>query len=138
MFSFVSSVICVVVGVLLVASAFYIQKKEDRMRIPGFYTEATVVANVPKKGKAQNLRDVTFEFTKDFKVIHCTNSYCVEEAESWREGRHFLIVYDETQDKVFCNPMKAYRKKQAVCIAVGGIVILVGIQWSILAAGLLF
>lgn len=138
MFSFVSSVICVIVGVLLVASAFVVQKKENRMRAPGFYTEAIIVANVPKKGKTQNLRDVTFEFTKDFRVIRCTNSYSVEEAEYWREGRHFLIVYDEIQDKVFCNPMKAYRKKQAVCIAVGGIVILVGIQWSILAAGLLF
>lgn len=138
MFSFISSVMCVIVGVCVVASAFYIQKKEDRMRMPGFYTEATVVSNVPQTGHAQTIRNVTFEFTKDFKVIHCTNSYSAEEAASWREGRHFLIVYDEAQDKVFCNPMKAYRKKQAVCMVVGGIVILVGIQWSILAAGLLF
>lgn len=138
MLSFIGSVLCIVVGLALIGNAFYIQKKEDRMRIPGFYTEAVIVKNVPSKNTPSKMRDVTFEFTKDFKVWHCTNRYSEKEADLWREGRHFLIVYDEAQDKVYCNPMKAYRKKQAITMGIGGIVILVGIQWSILAAGLIF
>lgn len=136
MLSFIGSILCLIVGIATVAWSFHIQKEEDKERVPGFYTEASIVAN--KLTKDQTKRKVTFEFTKDFRVLHCTNQYEAEEAALWREGKRFLIVYDEGADKVYCNPMKESRKKQALCMVIGGVVILVGIQWSILAAGLMF
>lgn len=136
MLSFIGSILCLIVGIATVAWSFHIQKEEDSERVSGFYTEASIVAN--KLTKDQTKRKVTFEFTKDFKVLHCTNQYDVDEAAPWREGKRFLIVYDEGADKVYCNPMKESRKKQALCMVIGGVVILVGIQWSILAAGLMF
>lgn len=58
-------------------------------------------------------REVTFEFTKDFQVLRCTNSYPEKDAEVGRSVAILLIVYDEVADMVYYNPMKKSRQKQA-------------------------
>lgn len=114
-------------GIGLIAATFYVQRQEDRERMPGFYTTAEIVAIKPGKKKSELA--VTFEFTKDFKIKQVTNQYSQEEAGHWITGRKSLIVYDETQDKIYYNPMAKYRKKQAIMIMAGFLVLLFGISW---------
>lgn len=135
---FAGGVICMLAGLLLIGSTFYVQKREDKARMPGYYTTGTIVANKPGKGKSNaQKREVTFEFTKDFQVLRCTNSYPENEAENWKVGRNTLIVYDEATDMVYCNPMQESRKKQAVLMLLGGIVLLTGMYWSVTVCGLM-
>lgn len=135
---FAGGVICMLVGLLLIGSTFYVQKQEDKERLPGYYTTGTIVANKPGAEKSNmRKREVTFEFTKDFQVLRCTNSYPEKDAENWKVGRNTLIVYDEVADMVYYNPMKKSRQKQAVLMSVGGIVLLAGIYWSIAVCGLM-
>lgn len=135
---FAGGIVCMLLGIFLIASTFYVQKQEDKARMAGYYTTGTIVANKPSAGSAKNQkRDVTFEFTKDFQVLRCTNSYPKEEAENWKVGRNTLIVYDEVADMVYYNPMKKFRHKQAVLMLVGGIILLTGIYWSITVCGLM-
>ncbi len=114
-------------GIGLIAATFYVQKQEDAARMPGFYTTAEIIKIKPGKQKTELA--VTFEFTKDFKIKQVTNLYPKEEAESWITGRKSLIVYDETQEKIYYNPMKESRKKQAIMIIAGFLVLLFGINW---------
>lgn len=130
---FVGGVLCMLVGLGLMAATFYVQRQEDVARIPGYYTTGTIVSNKPvSKGE----RAVTFEFTKDFKVWHCTNRFPETEAANWKLGRNSLIVYDEASDAVYFNPMRASRKKQAWMLLVGGVLLLAGMYWSVAVCGM--
>ena len=80
---------------------------------------------------------MTFEFTKDFKIQQVTNSYSIEEAENWVTGRRSLIVFDDAQGRVYVNPMKASRQKQAVMIIVGFLVLMFGLSWLYFSATML-
>lgn len=131
---FIGGIACMLLGLGLMAATFYVQKQEDKTRVAGYYTTGTIVSNKPGKN---DMRDVTFEFTKDFKVLQCTNSYPQAEAETWKEGRRSLIVYDEACDKVYFNPMRASRKKQAWMLLAGGVLLLSGMYWSVTVCGLL-
>ena len=114
-------------GIGLIAATFYVQKQEDKARMPGFYTTAEIIKIKPGKNKSELA--VTFEFTKDFKIRQVTNQYPKAEAEHWITGRKNLIVYDEVQEKIYYNPMKESRKKQAIMIIAGFLVLLFGINW---------
>ncbi len=114
-------------GIGLIAATFYVQKQEDQVRPQGFYTTAEITKIKPGKSKAELA--VTFEFTKDFKIKQVTNQYPKAEAEHWATGRKSLIVYDEAQEKIYYNPMKEFRKKQAIMIIAGFLVLLFGINW---------
>lgn len=122
------------VGILLIAYTFQIQKKEDRERMPGFYTSAAIVSVKPLKdqsGQPTEELAVTFEFTKDFRRLQRTKHYPREEAGKWVAGRSTLIVYDEAADKIYVNPMKKYRRQQAMAVLAGGLTVLFGIFWTI-------
>ena len=118
---------CILAGIGLIAATFLVQKKEDETRMPGYYTTATVTQIRPCKNNSELA--VTFEFTKDFKIRQVTNSYGTEEAGNLVTGRSSLIVFDEAQGRVYVNPMKASRQKQAVMIIVGFLVLLFGLSW---------
>ena len=90
---------CILGGIAFIASAFYLQKLEDRKRMPGFYTTATIVAMKPHNDQAKTR--VTFELTKDFQIRQVTNDFSAEEAENWKVGRRSLVVYDEDQENIF-------------------------------------
>lgn len=131
-------VVAFISGILCISFSFYFQKQEDKYRTPGYYTEGVIVKN--KECQSDTLeaaREVCVEFTKDFKVLQCTTRFPKKEVENWRVGRKILIVYDEQKDQVYCDPMRQFRKKQHICMIVGGIVVLVGIQWSMIACGLI-
>lgn len=125
---------CILGGIAFIASAFYLQRLEDRKRMPGFYTTATIVAMKPHKNKAQTA--VTFELTKDFKVRRVSNDFPNEEAENWKTGRRSLVVYDEDQQKIYFNPMRRSRNAQALVMATGFVVLLFGVSWTIFASTL--
>lgn len=114
-------------GIGLIAATFCVQKQEEKLRPPGFYTTAEIIRIRPGKSKAELA--VTFEFTKDFKIRQVTSQYPKAEAEHWVTGRKSLIVYDETQEKIYYNPMKESRKKQAIMIIAGFLFLLFGINW---------
>lgn len=57
------------------------------------------------------------------------------EAEKIYVGRKYFVIYDEDKDKVYLNPMAKYRKKQSVLVLIGGIVLLLGINWSMVSYG---
>lgn len=121
-------------GILLIASTFLIQKKEDKERMPGFYTSAAILEVKPQKaqhGQTAEQVAVTFAFTKEFRILHRTYCYSKEEAKDWVPGRNTLIVYDEACNKIYVNPMKKYRKQQAVLMLAGGLTVLFGIFWTI-------
>ena len=117
----------ILAGIGLIAATFLVQKQEDKVRMPGYYTTATITQIRPCSNKKELA--VTFEFTKDFKIQQVTNSYCMEEAENWVTGRRSLIVFDDAQGRVYVNPMKASRQKQAVMIIVGFLVLMFGLSW---------
>ena len=117
----------ILAGIGLIAATFLVQKQEDKVRMPGYYTTATITQIQPCSNKKELA--VTFEFTKDFKIQQVTNSYCMEEAENWVKGRRSLIVFDDAQGRVYVNPMKASRQKQAVMIIVGFLVLMFGLSW---------
>lgn len=119
-------------GIGLIASTFYVQKQEDKHRMPGFYTTATICGVKEHKTKT----DVTFELTKDFKVIQVKDSYPKEEATWAVIGRRALIVYDEGQGKIYYNPMKEYRKRQLILTIAGFLVLMFGISWTMFSASL--
>lgn len=121
-------------GIGLIASSFYVQKREDRARMPGFYTTAEITAIKP--GRSKREMAVTFTFTKDFKILRVTNQYPVEEAEHWVKGRRALIVYDEEAGKIYYNPMIRYRRWQAALIVAGFLVLLFGVSWLMFASRL--
>lgn len=121
-------------GLGLMGATFYVQKQEDKTRVAGYYTTGTIVSN---KAVSMGERDVTFEFTKDFKVWHCTSRYPATEAANWKVGRRSLIVYDDRADAVYFNPMQASRKKQAWMLLVGGVLLLTGMYWSVAVCGML-
>ena len=131
---FIGGVLCMMAGLGLMGATFYVQKQEDKTRVAGYYTTGTIVSN---KAMGKSERAVTFEFTKDFKVWHCTNRFPVAEAAHWKEGRRSLIVYDEALDKVYFNPMRDSRKKQAWMLLAGGVLLLSGMYWSVAVCGLL-
>lgn len=136
--AFFSGILCMIIGILCISFSFYFQKQEDKNRMPGYYTEGVIVKN--KECQSETLeaaREVCVEFTKDFKVLRCTTRFPKKEVENWRVGRKMLIVYDEQKDQVYYNPMRHFRKKQHICMIVGGIVVLVGLQWSMIACGLI-
>ncbi len=61
------------VGLLLIGSTFYVQKQEDKERLPGYYTTGTLVANkenlIYKNGKLPlNLQKI-FRFCVVLTVI---------------------------------------------------------------------
>lgn len=126
-------VVIICIGVAMVASAFWVQRLEDRERMPGFYTTAVIVNMVPQKRKGQT--EVCFEFTKDFRVQRVSNDFPSEMAENWRVGRKNLIVYDEEQGKIYYNPMKKWRNRQALLMGIGLMVLLYGVLWSTFFAG---
>lgn len=126
--------LCILGGIAFIASTFYLQRLEDRKRMPGFYTTATIVAMKPCKNKAQT--QVTFELTKDFKVCQVTNDFPTAEAENWKVGRRSLVVYDEDQHKIYYNPMRRSRNAQALVMAAGFVVLLFGVSWTIFASTL--
>ena len=72
----VIGLLCILGGIAFIASAFYLQRLEDRKRMPGFYTTATIVEMKPHKNKEQVA--VTFELTKDFKIVRLTNDFSAE------------------------------------------------------------
>lgn len=119
-------------GIGLIASTFYVQRQEDKERMPGFYTTATICAIKEHKSKT----DVTFEFTKDFKVIQVKDTYPAGEAAGWVVGRRALIVYDEGQGRIYYNPMKEYRKRQLILTIAGFMVLMFGISWVMFSATL--
>ncbi len=130
---FIGGVLCMLAGLGLMGATFYVQKQEDAARMPGYYTTGTIVSNkAVNKGES----DVTFEFTKDFKVWHCTSRYPTTEAANWKVGRRSLIVYDDRADAVYFNPMQASRKKQAWMLLVGGVLLLTGMYWSVAVCGM--
>ena len=126
--------LCVLGGIGLIASSFYLQKREDRQRMPGFYTTATIVDIKPRRNQEQLA--VTFELTKDFKVLRVTNDFSAEVAGNWQKGRRSLVVYDEGQQKIFFNPMRKSRNAQALVIAAGFVVLIFGVSWTIVASTL--
>ena len=123
--------LCILGGIAFIASAFYLQRREDQERMPGFYTTATIVAIKPRKNEEQLA--VTFELTKDFKVQRITNDFPAEEAAHWTVGRRALIVYDEDMQKIYFNPMRKSRNRQALVITTGFLILLFGVSWTILA-----
>ena len=131
---FIGGVLCMMAGLGLMGATFYVQKQEDKTRVAGYYTTGTIVSN---KAVSMGERDVTFEFTKDFKVWHCTSRYPATEAANWKVGRRSLIVYDDRADAVYFNPMQASRKKQAWMLLVGGVLLLTGMYWSVAVCGML-
>ena len=126
--------LCILGGIAFIASAFYIQRLEDRQRMPGFYTTATIVEIKPRKNGEQLA--VTFELTKDFKVLRVTNEFPAAEAANWTVGRRSLVVYAESEQKIYFNPMRKSRNMQAMVIAAGFLVLLFGVSWTILASTL--
>ena len=133
---FLIGIICMIIGIAVISCTFFIQKKEDEHRIPGYYMQGLVIAN-REYPRDNNIREVTFEFTKDFRILRCTNRYLREEALEMKIGRKYLIVYDEAINKIHCNPAKEYRKIQNITILVGGVILLIGINVSVLACGLI-
>ncbi|MEE0435705.1 MAG: hypothetical protein UDB11_09960 [Peptococcaceae bacterium] len=134
--SFFCGTLCMIVGILIIGSAFLIQRKEDKVRPSGYYTQADILVNKPshkKDGITQNL--VKFRFTKDFKVLLAEEFFPSMEAEKIYVGRKYFVIYDEDKDKVYLNPMAKYRKKQSVLVLIGGIVLLLGINWSMVSYG---
>ena len=125
----------ILAGIGLIAATFLVQKQEDKVRMPGYYTTATITQIRPCSNKKEMA--VTFEFTKDFKIQQVTNSYSIEEAENWVTGRRSLIVFDDAQGRVYVNPMKASRQKQAVMIMVGFLVLMFGLSWLYFSATML-
>lgn len=125
----------ILAGIGLIAATFLVQKQEDKVRMPGYYTTATITQIRPCSNKKEMA--VTFEFTKDFKIQQVTNSYSIEEAENWVTGRRSLIVFDDAQGRVYVNPMKASRQKQAVMIIVGFLVLMFGLSWLYFSATML-
>lgn len=121
------ALVFILAGIGLIAATFLVQKQEDKVRMPGYYTTATITQIRPCNNKKELA--VTFEFTKDFKLRQVTNSYVTEEAGNWVTGRRSLIVFDETTGTVYVNPMKASRQKQAVMIIVGFLVLMFGLSW---------
>ncbi len=120
-------------GIGLIASTFYVQKQEDKVRMPGFYTTAEILS-IKRKNAGETA--VTFAFTKDFKPREVTNLFPADEAEHWVEGRRALIVYDEAANKIYYNPMARYRRKQAILMVAGFLVLLFGVSWILFASRL--
>lgn len=121
------ALVFILAGIGLIAATFLVQKQEDKVRMPGYYTTATITQIRPCNNKKELA--VTFEFTKDFKLRQVTNSYGTEEAGKWATGRSSLIVFNEAQGRVYVNPMKASRQKQAIMIILGFLVLLFGLSW---------
>ena len=128
-------VICILAGIGCIAATFYLQRVEDRERVPGFYTTAAIVAIKPDKKGEQTA--VTFEFTKDFQVLQRTQVFPAEAAASWITGRRSLIVYDEENETIYYNPMRRSRNRQALVMAAGFLILLFGVSWSVLAGTML-
>lgn len=126
----VLSFCCIVIGIGCIASAFYLQRLEDRRRMSGYYTTATIVGMKPCPQKGTMA--VTFEFTKDFQLQRKMNNYPLAEVSGWVMGRRSLIVYDEVQQKIYYNPMRKYRVQQAFVMLIGFFVLLFGIACSLL------
>ena len=124
---FLISIGCMVGGIAFLVSAFYLQKLEDRERMPGFYTTATITSIKPGQDKTQTA--VTFELTKDFKVQQITDVFPAEEAANWAVGRRSLVVYDEEKQKIYYNPMRKWRKAQAAVMLWGFMLLFFGISW---------
>lgn len=130
----VIGLLCILGGIAFIASAFYLQRLEDRKRMPGFYTTATIVEMKPHKNKEQVAG--TFELTKDFKIVRVTNDFSADEAAGWKKGRRSLVVYAEDQHKIYFNPMRRSRNAQALVMAAGFVVLLFGVSWTIFASTL--
>lgn len=49
--SFFCGTLCMIVGILIIGSAFLIQRKEDKVRPSGYYTQADILVNKPSHKK---------------------------------------------------------------------------------------
>lgn len=133
---FMSGILCMLFGIGVIAGTFLVQRKENQVRPEGLYTEGVVLSNRVRSDK-KNMQEVTFEFMKDFRMVRCTMNYEREEAKNLKPGRKYLIVYDDQTDRVYCNPMKKYRTQQNWLMIIGGIILLIGINVSMIGCGLL-
>lgn len=127
------------IGMLLIAAGFAailytfrMQKKEDNVRVKGYYTTASVSDRTEHKGKVR----LTFSFTADFKPVTYTGMFDPMEAKNCYKGRKTLIVYDQKQDRLYINPMRESRIRQAKMLTLGGLIILTGVTWTVMFYGM--